>query len=142
MPKINFEKIVNADRVKVFEIATNYESFQKTMPQYFPSINVKSSRDNVSVVEEHIRLAGRELILMTKHVIEHPSIHEIFVIGGDGKGSHIIEKYEEIPEGTKITLHANLKLSGALKIAGFFGKAKIKNSLSKIMDEFAKTAEN
>ena len=141
LPKINFEKIIKADQKKVFEIAANFEEFQKTLPKYFPSINVKSSRDNVAVVEEHVRLAGRELVMMTKHVTKPPELHEVFVIGGDAKGSHIVERYESIPEGTKITVDADLKLKGKLKIAGFFGKSKIKKGFAKIMDEFAKIAE-
>ena len=90
MPKINFEKIVKANRNKVFDIATNFKEFQKILPEYFPSIRVRSIRDNVAVVEEHIRISGKELVLMTKHVIQYPELHEIFVIGGDLKGSHIV----------------------------------------------------
>ena len=131
MPKIIFEKIVKADRSKVFDIAANYEEFEKTLPQYFPSIRIRSCRDNVAVVEEHLRVAGKELIMMTKHVTKYPEIHEVFVIGGDAKGSHILEKYETIPEGTKITVEANIKLRGAMRVAGFFAKGKISKSFSR-----------
>lgn len=142
MPKIRFEKIIKADRNKVFEIASDYESFEKKIPRYFTSIRVRSVRDNVAVVEEHLKIAGKELIMMTKHVTKYPELHEVFVIGGDAKGSHITEKYDKIPDGTKLTVEADLKLKGVLKIAGFFGKRKIQDGLSKIMDEFAKYAEN
>ena len=142
MPKIHFEKIVKADRNRVFDIAANYEEFEKTLPQYFPSIRVRSQRDNVAVVEEHLRVAGKELVMMTKHVTTYPELHEVFVIGGDAKGSVITERYETVPEGTKIIVDADIKLKGVMKIAGLFGKKKILNSFSKIMDEFAKIAEN
>lgn len=141
LPKISFEKIIKAERNAVFDIAANYENFQKTLPKYFPSIRVRSVRDNVAVVEEHIRLAGRELVMMTKHVTKYPELHEVFVIGGDAKGSHIVERYESVKEGTKITVEADLKLRGPLKLAAFFGKSKIKKGFTKIMDEFAKIAE-
>lgn len=141
MPKISFEKIVKADRKKVFEIAANYKEFEKTLPKYFPSIMVRSVRNNIAVVEEHVRIGKKELVMMTKHITKFPEIHEVFVIGGDAKGSHIVEKYESINEGTKITVDANLKLTGPLKLAGFFGKSKIKKGFTKIMDEFAKIAE-
>ncbi len=141
MPKIKFVKIIKADRKKVFEIATNFKDFQKTLPNFYPSIRVRSMRDDVSIVEEHIMLAGRELVMMTKHVTKPPELHEMFVLGGDAKGSHIVERYEIIPEGTKITVYADLKLHGKLKLAVFFGKGKIKNDFVKIMGEFAKIAE-
>jgi coenzyme Q-binding protein COQ10 len=142
LPKINFEKIVCAERVKVFNIVANYEQFQKTLPKYFPSIRIRSTRGNTAVVEEHINIAGHEFILMTKHVTKFPEIHEVFVIGGDAKGSHIVERFDSIQGGTKIIVDADLKLKGFLKIAAFFGKDKIKKSLAKIMDEFANIAEN
>lgn len=141
MPKITFEKIVKAERNKVFDIVANFEDFQNTLPQYFPSIRVRSKRDDTAVVEEHIRVVGRELVMMTKHITKYPELHEVFVIGGDAKGSHILEKYESIPEGTKITVNANLKLKGHLRFVGFFAKAKTKKSFVKIIDEFAKIAE-
>lgn len=142
MPKINFEKIIKAERNKVFDITTNYEQFQKKLPEYFPSVRIRSTRGNIAVIEEHIRISGREFVMMTKHVIQYPAVHEIFVIGGDAKGSRIVEMYESIEGGTKITVDADLKLKGFLKIAAFFGKDKIKKDLMKIMDEFAKLAAN
>ena len=141
MPKIHFEKLVNAERNKVFDIAAKYEDFEKTLPEYFTSIRVRSVRDNVAVVEEHVKISGKELVMMTKHVIQYPEIHEVFVIGGDAKGSHIVEKYESVEYGTKITVDADIKLHGTLKIVGFFGKRKILKGFEKIMDEFAKIAE-
>jgi coenzyme Q-binding protein COQ10 len=142
LPKINFEKIVKAERVKVFNIVANYEQFQKTLPNYFPSIRIRSTRGNTAVVEEHIKIAGREFIMMTKHVTKFPEMHEVFVIGGDAKGSHIVERFDSTQEGTKIIVDVDLKLRGFSKIAAFFGKDEIIKSLTKIMDEFAKIAEN
>ena len=141
MPKIIFEKIIKADRKKVFELTTNYENFQKILPQYYPSIRIISVRGNVSVVEEHLQIAGRELVMMAKHVIDEPILHEIFIIGGDAKGTHIIKRYESIPHGTKLTLEIDWKLKGMMKISNFFGKNKVLNDYSKIIDEFAVIAE-
>ena len=136
MPKIILEKIIKADRKKVFDLTTNYENFQKILPQYYPSIRIISSRGNTSVVEEHIRIAERELVMMVKHVIDTPILHEIFVIGGDAKGTHIIQRYESIPHGTKLTLEVDWKLKGVMKLSNFFGKSKVLNDYSKIIDQF------
>ena len=68
MTKFSFEKIVKADRKKVFDVVANYEEFQKTLPQYFPSVRIRSKRGNTAVVEEHLKFYGKELIMMTKHV--------------------------------------------------------------------------
>ena len=141
MPKIIFEKIIKADRKKVFELTTNYENFQKILPQYYPSIRVISVRGNVSVVEEHLRIAGQELVMMAKHVIDEPILHEIFIIGGDAKGTHIIKRYESIPHGTKLTLEIDWKLKGMMKLSNLFGKNKILTDYSRIIDEFIAIVE-
>jgi coenzyme Q-binding protein COQ10 len=141
LPKIKIEKIIRAGRQHVFDIVANYENFEKIMPQYFPSIRIRSVREHTAIVEEHLRVGEKELIMMTKHVTKYPEIHEVFVIGGDAKGSHIVETYEKIPEGTKLRIDADIKLGGLMKIGGFFGKQKIALEFGKIIDEFAKIAE-
>lgn len=141
MPKIVFEKIIKADRKKVFELTTHYENFQKILPQYYPSVRIISVRGNISVVEEHLRIGGRELVMMVKHVIDEPLLHEIFIIGGDAKGTHIIKRYEQISHGTKMTLEVDWKLKGMMKLSDFFAKNKISNEYSKIIDEFVVIAE-
>ena len=79
--------------------------------------------------------------MMAKHVIDEPILDEIFIIGGDAKGTHIIKRYESIPHGTKLTLEIDWKLKGMMKISNFFGKNKVLNDYSKIIDEFAVIAE-
>ena len=141
MPKFHFEKLVKAERNKVFEIVANFENFQKRMPKYFPSIRIKSSRGDTTIAEEHVRLAGLELVMMTKHITRYPELHEVFVIGGDAKGSHIIERYQSILTGTKIIVDVELKLSGKLRIANYLAKGRLQKAFAKKLDEFAKIAE-
>ena len=141
MPKIVFEKIIKADRKKVFEITSNFENFQKILPQYYPSIRTISVRGNTSVVEEHLRIAGRELVMMAKHVVDEPILHEIFIIGGDSKGTHITYHYEHIPNGTKLTVEVDWKLKGVMKLSSIIGKQDISKEYSKIINDFALIAE-
>ncbi len=140
MAKFIFEKIIKADRKKVFDVTTNYENFQKILPQYYPSTRTISVRGNNSLVEEHLRIGGRELVMMAKHIVDEPILHEIFIVGGDAKGTHIITRYDQLPNGTRLTLEVEWKLNGIKKL-GFFGKDKIPNEYSKMIDEFALLAE-
>lgn len=141
MPKFSFEKFVNSQRQKIFDIAKDYENYQKLFPQYFPSVRILSTRNEVSVVEEHMILGDKELVMMTKHIIQEPHIHEIFVIGGDAKGTHIVEKFEQMPNGTKLFVEVDFKLKANMKISNLLGKYKIEDNYSKILDEFVKIAE-
>jgi len=142
LPKFSLEKIVHAKRETVYEILSNYENYQKLIPQHFPSVRVRSVRENISVVEEHMNLGDKELVIMAKHVTEKPVLHEIFVIGGDAKGSRIKQQFIEISEGTKIIVDVDLKLKGKMKMSSMFGKSKFEEEYSKILDDFIKIAEN
>lgn len=141
MPKFHFEKFIHAPREKVFGIFTDYGNYQNLFPKSFPSVRILSTRDNVSIVEEHMMLGTQELVMMTKHVTVEPESHEIFVIGGDAKGSHIVEKFEELSNGTAIKITVNFKTKGMMKISSLFGKSKIENDYLKIVSEYVKIAE-
>ena len=142
MPKFSLEKTVNAKREIVFSLLSDYENYQKLTPQHFPSVRIRSVRGNTSVVEEHMNFGEHELLIMAKHVTKEPVLHEIFVIGGDVKGSYIKQQFLEIPEGTKIIVDVDLKLKSKLKISNLFGKNNFEEDYLKILDDFAKIAEN
>ena len=142
MPKFSIDKIVNAQRSSVFEVFSNFENYQKSLPQYFPSVRVRSIRNETAVVEEHMMLGDKELVIMAKHVTQSPLLHEIFVIGGDAKGSHIKEQFLDHSEGTKILVDVDLKLKGKMKISELFTKNNLQENYSKIIDGFVKIAEN
>ncbi len=142
MSKFSLEKTVHAKRETVYERLSNYENYEKLVPQHFPSVRVRSVRGNVSVVEEHMNLGDQELVIMAKHVTKEPVLHEVFVIGGDAKGTHIKQQFIEISEGTKIIVDVDFKLKGKMKISSMFGKNKIEQDYAKILDDFVKIAEN
>ena len=142
MSKFSLEKTVHAKRETVYERLSNYENYEKLVPQHFPSVRVRSVRGNVSVVEEHMNLGDQELVIMAKHVTKEPVLHEVFVIGGDAKGSHIKQQFIEISDGTKIIVDVDFKLKGKMKISSMLGKNKIEQDYAKILDDFVKIAEN
>ena len=142
MSKFSLEKTVHAKRETVYERLSNYENYEKLVPQHFPSVRVRSVRGNISVVEEHMNLGDRELVIMAKHVTKEPVLHEIFVIGGDAKGTHIKQQFIEISDGTKIIVDVDFKLKGKMKISSMLGKNKVEQDYAKILDDFVKIAEN
>jgi len=123
----------------VFKIFSDFENYQKLFPQHFPSVRTRSVRNNVSVVEEHLNLGDEELLIMAKHVSKPPVLHEVFVIGGDVKGSHIQEQFLDVLDGTKILVDVNLKLK--TKIQRLFRKNNPRLDYEQILNDFVKTAE-
>ena len=142
MPKFSLEKIVNNNRNDVFEIFSNFENYQRIIPQHYPSVRIRSMRGDVSVVEEHLILGDVELLIMAKHVSQKPITHEMIVIGGDAKGSRIKQEFIELENGTKVLVDVDLKFKGKMKISVMFGKNNFKQDYDNVLNDFVKLAEN
>ena len=138
----SLEKVIHAKREDVFKIFSNYENYEKLIPKYFPSIRIRSVRGNIAVVEEHLKLGDLELILMSKHVTTPFVLHEVYVIGGKSKGSYIKQEFVEIPEGTKILIDVDLKLTGLIKIPKVLDKSKLIENYSNLLNDLAILCEN
>ena len=138
MLKIKVEKIIKAKKDKVFSTMTDFENLPSQLPHIFKSIKVISQEGNSLITEEFVKMAGRHITQKVKHVIQPTEKHEVFILEGDAKGSHIVESYEETNEGTKIIVEGDFKLAGKLNILGFIAKVKIEKSINEVMDEFAK----
>ena len=137
MPKVKVEKIIKANKDKVFFTITDFENLPSKLPQIFKSIKIISQKDNSIITEELVRMAGRYITQKVKHVLQPTDKHEVFILKGDAKGSHIVETYEETSEGTKIIVEGDFTLAGKLNLLGFLAKLKIEQSINKVMDEFA-----
>jgi len=138
VPKIKVEKIIKAEKDKVFSTMTDFENLPSKLPHIFKSVKIISREGNSLVTEEFVKMAGRDITQKVKHVIQPTEKHEVFILEGDAKGSHIVESYEETSEGTKIIVEGDFKLAGNLNLLGFIAKGKIEKSINEVMDEFAK----
>ena len=130
MLKISFEREINADIEKSFNVITNFENFQKLFPDFYPSILIKSVRDESSLVAEHLKLHDTEFIIMSKHFISKPHSHEMRVIGGDIKGSSINEIFSF--DNGKTVLKVNAELD--VKSSRFSKKNLYEESLKNLYD--------
>jgi len=138
MLKVKVEKNIKSKKEKVFLTITDFENLPIKLPHIFKSVKIISRKGNSIITEEVVKMAGREIVQKVKHVIKPTEKHEVFILEGDAKGSHIVEIYEETSEGTKIIVEGDFKLAGRLNILGFFVKVKIEKNINEIMDEFAK----
>jgi len=136
--KVKVVRIIKAEKDKVFFTMTDFENLPLKLPQIFKSVKIISREGNSFVTEEFVKMAGREITQKVKHVIYPTEKHEVFILEGDAKGSHIVESYEETSNGTKIIVEGNFKLAGKLNLLGFIAKWKIEKSINDVMDEFSK----
>ena len=137
MLKISFEREINADIEKSFDIITNFENFQKLFPEFYPSILIKSVRDESSLVAEHLKLHDSEFIIMSKHFFSRPHTHEMRVVGGDIKGSSINEIFSSDDGKTTLKVIAELDV----KSSRFSKNNPYKDSLNKLYDNMSSEIE-
>ena len=139
MLKVSFELEIKADLEKSFDIITNFENFQKLFPDFYPSILIKSIRDESSLVAEHLKLHDTEFIIMSKHFTSKPYSHEMRVIGGDIKGSGIDEifSFDNGKTLVKVNVELNVKSSRFSK-KNPYGES-LKNLYNAMMIEIEKS---
>ena len=137
MLKISFEREINADIERSFDIITNFENFQKLFPEFYPSILIKSVRDESSLVAEHLKLHDSEFLIMSKHFFSRPHTHEMRVVGGDIKGSSINEIFSFDDGKTTLKVIAELDV----KSSRFSKSNPYKDSLNKLYDKMISEIE-
>ena len=139
MLKISFEREINADIVKAFDIISNFENFQKLFPDFYPSILIKSVRDDSSLVAEHLKLHDTEFIIMAKHFTSKPHSHEMRIVGGDIKGSSINEIFSFDNDITLLKVNAELDVkSSRFSKSNPYGES-LKNLYNAMMIEIEKS---
>ena len=131
MLKISFEREINADIEKAFDIITNFENFEKLFPEFYPSILIKSVRDESSLVAEHLKLYDTEFIIMSKHIFSRPNTHVMRVVGGHIKGSSINESFSADDGKTILKVNAELDV----KSSRFSKKNPYGDSLNNLYDK-------
>ena len=116
MTKITFERTISSDPKKVFDVISNFKNYEKLLPNYYPLVRIKSVRDERSLVAEHLKLHDKEFVIMAKHFNDPPYRHEMRVVGGDIKGSYIIEKIIPFESQTKIIVEAEINIGKRFSI--------------------------
>ena len=130
MLKLSFKKEIRADIEKSFKILSDFENFQKLFPQFYPSILIKSVRDESSLVAEHLKLHDKEFVIMSKHFLTPFTTHEMRVVGGDMKGSKITETLSAKDNKTILMVDAELNV----KSSRFSKKNPFAESLENLYD--------
>ncbi|MEO9277588.1 MAG: SRPBCC family protein [Nitrososphaera sp.] len=142
MPKVKVERVIKADREKIFDLVTDFEHLPTRFPQFFKSVKVISKEGNTVTTEDYSVIVGREIHQTTKHILTRPHIDEVYILSGDAKDSHIVTTYETVAEGTKVIVDGDFKLAGKLKLVGFMAKGKIEKGIDQVFDEFSRAVES
>ena len=139
MTKITCERTISSDPKKVFDVISKFENYEKLLPDYYPLVRIKSVRDESSLVAEHLKLHDKEFVIMAKHFNDPPYRHEMRVVGGDIKGSYIIEKIIPFESQTKISVEAKIDTGKRFSI---IKNTDYEKALEDLYDEFITVIES
>ena len=142
MSKFQFTKIIDVERDLIFQISTDYENFTKILPNYFKELKIVKQNGDTTVMQERLELLGRDINVLTEHVIEKPDRHIVKMLDGKAKGTIFDERYEIDGKKTIVNISVDLVLHGGLKILGTFAKGKIKENMNIVMNEFVNYAKS
>ncbi len=142
MPKFQFTKTVDVQRDLIFQISTDYQSFTKILPNYFKELKIIEESGNRTKIQEKLQFLGRTVDVLTEHIVEKPNRHIVRMLDGQAKGTIFDEMYEVDGKKTKITINVDFVLHGKLKLLAALAKAKIKQNMNVVMDEFVNYAKS
>ena len=131
----------NISRDVLFKISTDISNFDKVLPSYFKSLTIIKESKNEKFVDEIIYFVGKTSNVKTKHIIESPDTHKIFILDGLLKGTVFSELYEISENGTRVKISINLKLNGIIRFIPFIDLFIFKKMKS-VMKEFLVASEN
>ena len=142
MVVVETSRVIAAPREKVFKLATDLENAPKYLPTHFKSVKILQREGNTVTTDEVIMAAGRTIKQTSRHTIQEPDKHEAEVLTGDAVGTKVSETYAEVPEGTKVSVVADVRLAGILKMVEVLGKGRIRAEIEDSINQLAKIAES
>ena len=145
MPNFNFEMTLPADSQKLFELAIDYENYQKIFPGQLKEVSVVSRNGSVVITKEVLTFntyfKNTELYQKTSHSAHYPILVNN-VIEGPFKGTVIQVTFDELDSGSKVTINAELKISLKYKILSPIIKNKYKSILTSLLYKMNNLAMN
>ena len=103
---------------KIFQKITDFENFNRYIPNQLESVNIIKKENSKIFTEEKIRS-----ISILKNSFEQTSMHtvkenkvETEIISGPAKGTIIESVFQKIDSGTKVVIKINLKLGLKYKL--------------------------
>ena len=119
-----------------FETISDIEKYPLILPNNFHSVKILEQKNNELIAEEIISEKGIRTKLIAKHILVPYESHTIEIIDGDAKGTKIIQTFEEIPSGTKISIKLELNVQGVLTPVKFFPQSNVQNAMNTVITSF------
>jgi uncharacterized protein YndB with AHSA1/START domain len=112
LPVIEASRVIKAPRAKVWAVFTDPENQLKWDPEGIKSVKILERKGNTVSWEGRHIMGGREVTLTHKYTL-YPTerIEEVLEGPAVSRGGF---KFEEVPEGTKMTLSYDISFKGVI----------------------------
>ena len=119
MPKVELQRTFNVPLDKALEYFGDHELYNRQHARSDTTCTIVNRRDNEVLVEVKQQVSGQTINFTNKTVYRLPQSIETETLSGIAKGSRQKVTFESVPEGTKVTYVADLKMH----FGGMAGKA-------------------
>jgi len=134
--EIEFTRIVNVDKLALFETMADIRNYPKIFPNNVISVNIINQSENVIFAKETVSEAGITTDIVTKHVLFPPDKLIVTVVDGSAKNSTITIMFDELNSSTKLTTKIEMELRGILMFFGFLPQNQFQSAMNTVISGF------
>ncbi len=134
---ISLVKVTNVDKNRIFDTIANIENYPNVLPNNILSVNIINRTENVIYAEETVQESGFKTKFLIRHQLQPYVSHKLEIYGENAHGTSIITTYEDVDNGTKITLDINMQLSGPSAVfISHLSENNIQSAMNSVLTSF------
>ena len=134
--EIEFTRVVNVDKLALFETMADIHNYPKIFPNNVISVNIINQSENIIFAKETVSEAGITADIIAKHILFPPDKHIVTVVDGDAKNTTITIILDELDSSTKLTIKMEMELRGILIPFGFLPQNQFQSAMNTVISGF------
>jgi len=134
--EIEFTRVVNVDKLALFETMADIHNYPKIFPNNVISVNIINQSENIIFAKETVSEAGITADIIAKHMLFPPDKHIVTVVDGDAKNTTITIMFDEFDSSTKLTIKMEMDLKGVLIPFGFLPQNQFQSAMNTVISGF------
>jgi len=144
--KIEFTRVLNVDKLALFETMADIRNYPIILPNNFISVTIINETHNrapgpgqsaVTIfAKETISERGITTDIIARHELYPPNRHIVEIVSGDAKNTRIILNLDELDSSTILSTQIEMKLRGVLIPFGFLPSDQFESAFSTVISGF------
>jgi len=140
--KVDYTMIVDVDKKLLFELMSDIKKYPEIFPENYVSVFIKNQTDTLILSNETIQELGFQESIDVQHVLVPFVSHDITILSGNAKNTHIEIIFEEFDTKTKLNISAEIHATGKLIPFAYIPDKNIHNAISTMINQFLDYLKN